>query len=512
MQVAIGRPINLTNGTVEGELVNPATRTLGFSPTGDFITLWNRNKSTVNAFLSVPTHGGDLRPYMKEMPDGISELDWSPDARFIVYHPPTGGDPLRLTDADGKLIRELHKGEAGIHCHFPTFSRDGRFVYFVRGLPEEAMDLWRVPAAGGTAERLTNHNSRVSFPTFLDDRTLVYLATDEHGSGPWIHSIDVGRSGSQPRRFSIGQEYLSLAGSEDGSSLVATRLRSRTATLWKVPIADGNVVVDVTGATPVPLQTASAESPRIGGRHVIYRASQAGIDLLWRLAGASPTPLYTGLYGRAVGGAAVAPDGRIAFVAQQERTRRLYLTNPNGSVRPLAEDLDVIGSPDWSPDFRSLAIAVNVKQKDGQSEPRVFTIPADGGNPTPLVDEYSIDPKWAPSGQFLIYSGKDTGANITVKAINADRTPHPLPPLAFTRGERRLVFAGTDDQLVRLAGDIAYKEFVLVNLKTGEQRPLTKLGREYLIRDFDVSADGREIVFDRAREESDIVLFKRPGR
>jgi Tol biopolymer transport system component len=282
--------------------------------------------------------------------------------------------------------------------------------------------------------------------------------------------------------------------------------------LWKVPIADGNVVVDVTGATPVPLQTASAESPRIGGRHVIYRASQAGIDLLWRLAGASPTPLYTGLYGRAVGGAADAPDGRIAFVAQQERTRRLYLTNPNGSVRPLAEDLDVIGSPDWSPDFRSLAIAVNVKQKDGQSEPRVFTIPADGGNPTPLVDEYSIDPKWAPSGQFLIYSGKDTGANITVKAINADRTPHPLPPLAFTRGERRLVFAGTDDQLVRLAGDIAYKEFVLVNLKTGEQRPLTKLGREYLIRDFDVSADGREIVFDRAREESDIVLFKRPGR
>ena len=38
------------------------------------------------------------------------------------------------------------------------------------------------------------------------------------------------------------------------------------------------------------------------------------------------------------------------------------------------------------------------------------------------------------------------------------------------------------------------------------------LGRGFVIGDFDVSADGREIIFDRTREESDIVLFDLPDR
>jgi hypothetical protein len=33
------------------------------------------------------------------------------------------------------------------------------------------------------------------------------------------------------------------------------------------------------------------------------------------------------------------------------------------------------------------------------------------------------------------------------------------------------------------------------------------LGRGFAIGDFDISRDGREIIFDRTREESDIVLF-----
>ena len=45
------------------------------------------------------------------------------------------------------------------------------------------MDIWRIPSEGGTAERLTNHNSRVAYPTLLDERTLLYTATRQDGSG-----------------------------------------------------------------------------------------------------------------------------------------------------------------------------------------------------------------------------------------------------------------------------------------------------------------------------------------
>jgi hypothetical protein len=87
-----------------------------------------------------------------------------------------------------------------------------------------------------------------------------------------------------------------------------------------------------------------------------------------------------------------------------------------------------------------------------------------------------------------------------------------LPDLVLTRGARRLAFLRGDDALVVMKGGVSHKEFWVVDLKSGHTRQLTSLGREFALGDFDLSEDGREIIFDRAREESDIVLFERPGR
>ena len=146
------------------------------------------------------------------------------------------------------------------------------------------------------------------------------------------------------------------------------------------------------------------------------------------------------------------------------------------------------------------------------ASPNCSRFPVGGGTPILLVNEYAIDPIWSPSGQFLVYSGADVGTNFSVKAVSADGAPRDLPNLILTRGARRLAFLGGDDALVILKGDISHKEFWLVDLKTGRERQLTNLGREFAIGDFDVSADGREIIFDRAREESDIVVFALPAR
>ena len=87
-QLGTGDVHNLTKGGVR-ELRNPGTRTVGFSPDGSLVTLWSRvadaaGGGLVDAGWAVPTMGGPMRPYLK----GISELDWSPDGRRIVYHPP----------------------------------------------------------------------------------------------------------------------------------------------------------------------------------------------------------------------------------------------------------------------------------------------------------------------------------------------------------------------------------------------------------------------------------------
>jgi hypothetical protein len=64
-----------------------------------------------------------------------------------------------------------------------------------------------------------------------------------------------------------------------------------------------------------------------------------------------------------------------------------------------------------------------------------------------------------------------------------------------------------DDALIVLKGNVSQKDLYRVDLTTGYERQLTRLGRELSIGDFDLSRDGRQIIFDRIREESDIVLF-----
>ena len=503
-QVGTGEVHNLTKGSVP-ELRNPRPALLAFLQTGRWspsgVACRFRQGRLVDAGWAVPTMGGPLRPYLK----GISELDWSPDGRRIVYHPPTDGDPMFVTELDEKVGRQIYVARPGFHNHFPVWSHDGAFIYFVHGLPLEDSDVWRIRPTGGEPERLTFHNSRVTFPTLLGNRTLLYLATDEDGSGPWIYAMDVERR--VPHRVSTGVEvYMSLAASADGRRLVATVSRPR-AGLWRVPIADR--VIDLSGATPISLPTARGLSPRAGPGYIIYRAPKAGTDGLLKLANGTSTELWSGLEGRALGGPAIAPDGqRLAFVVQRRGLTHLYVMNADGTgTRRIAEELDVRGAPAWSPDGQWLAVAAN---RDG--EPQLFKIPAGGGTPILLVKEYSIDPIWSPSGQFLVYSGADVGTTFSVKAVSADGAPHNLPNLILTRGARRLAFLGGEDALVILKGDISHKEFWVVDLKTGRERQLTNLGREFAIGDFDVSADGREIIFDRAREESDIVLFDLPDR
>jgi Tol biopolymer transport system component len=505
-QLGTGDFHNLTRGSVR-ELRNPGTRTLGFSPDGSLVTLWSRVPDSarggrVEAGWAVPTMGGPLRPYLK----GVSELDWSPDGRRIVYHPPAPGDPLFVTERDEKIGRQIYVGRPGIHNHFPLWSPDGSFIYFVHGLALDESDVWRIRPAGGEPERLTFHDSRVTFPALVDSRTLLYLATDGDGGGPWIYAMDVERR--VPRRISTGvEEYTSLAASADGRRLVATVSRS-TAHLWRLSISDR--VVAESDATRLAIPTTRGLSPRWGPGYIVYRAPRGGTDGLWKLTdGGAATELWSGVDGRVVGGPAISRTGqRLAFVVHKGGQSRLYIMNADGSgARRVAEELDVRGAPAWSPDEKWLAVAGN---RNG--EPNLFKVPVAGGVPVLLAREYAIDPVWSPGGQFLVYSGADVGTTFPVKAVSADGAPRPLPPLILTRGARRLAFVQGDAALLILKGDVSHKDFWIVDLATGRERQLTSLGEQFALADFDVSSDGRQLIFDRSRDESDIVLFDLPAR
>jgi Tol biopolymer transport system component len=499
-QVGTGQFHNVTHGAIR-ELVNPSLRTLGFSADATLVFLWARRTDAAKAISvwAVPTMGGEPRLYLED----VAELDWSHDGSRLVYHTPGAGDPLFVKERD-RPGRQIFAAPPGQHAHFPVWSPDDRLIYFVQGTLPDEMDVWRLEP-GGTPERLTFHNSRVSHPTFVDRRTLLYLATAEDGSGPWLYAMDVERR--EPRRVSFGVEsYTSLAASLDGSRLVVT-VANPKGTLWRLPLSDG--VSDSTAPRRITLPTVRARSPRFDVNSLLYVSSQGGSEGIWKLANGTTVALWSAPGARVVGGPALSRDGgRIAVVIEERgRTRLLAMDNDGTNVQALGESLDLRGAPAWTPDGQSIVVAAN-----REGVPQLMSVPVHGGAPAPLVAEYAMDPTWSPDGRFLLYSGPDVGTTFVVKAVGGDGRPHSLPSLTLTRGARRLAFGPGRLALVVLRGEIAHKDFWLVDLETGSERRLTDLGPELVVGDFDVSPDGREIVFDRVQENSDVVLIDLPPR
>lgn len=505
-QAGSGQFHNLTRG-LAGDLVNPEIRTLGFSPDGAYVTYWVRSHDAANGrginIWAAPILGGQPSPYL----EGAAELDWSHDGSRVVYHTPAAGDPTFVSDRSGRPHdRRLFVAPAGSHCHFPLWAPDSKYIYFVQGSVPDKFDIWRIAASGGTPERITSQNTRISHPVLLDRRTLLYLATDSDGSGPWLFSIDVEHR--IPHRLSSGLDrYTSLAASADGRRLVVTRATPKR-TLWRLPLLLSSRA-EVSGAR-ISLTTGSGRSPRLGPDCLVYVSPAGSSDSIWKIsdAGAS-TELWSGHGARVIGGPAVAPDGRrLAFSLRQDDRTVLYTINMDGTnARIVTGSLRLQGEPAWAPDGQSITVAAEVG-----GMPRLFRVPVDGGGrPTVFVTEHSEDPAWAPSGQFVIYSGPDIGTSFSVKAVNASAAPYQFPALTLPRGARRLKFLSRGNGLVFLRGDLQHKNLWLLDPQTGRERQLTNVPADVEIRDFDISRDGSEVVVERIEERSDIVLLNLPS-
>ena len=503
-QIGSGNYRNLTRGS-RSELVNPSIRTLGFSADGSLITVWTRNADGSRPedikLTAAPLAGGELRDFLP----GVAEAAWSHHGGQIVYHTTAPGDPLFVRDARG-ATGQIYVAPAGVHCHFPLWSADDAYIYFARGIPPNDWDIWRIRPSGVGLERITFHHSRVSHPVLFDQRTLVYLADDPQGSGPWLYALNVEQR--VPHRISFGLErYTSLAASAGGARLVAT-VDDSSSSIWSETLGSSPTAsADHSPTQPLALVAATGQSPRTGPNYILYVSARAGRQGIWKTADGQSRELWSDARAIIVGAPAVARDGRrIAFtVADGERTILFTMDSDGKELRALSRSLALRGNPTWAPDGRSIVSAV---LRDG--EPRLTNIFLDGSPPSMLVAEYSIDPVWSPDGRFLIYSGADVGTTFPLRAVAVDGRPYPIPTLILTRGARRVVFGPDARSIVVLRGDVGHKNFWLVDLLTGAERQITELAPDVAIRDFDLSHDGGAILFDRIHESSRIALIE-PG-
>src|SRR5262249_50714446 len=164
---------------------------------------------------------------------------------------------------------------------------------------------------------------------------------------------------------------------------------------------------------------------------------------------------------------------------------------------------------DWSPDGAWMVAG----GKDDVQGPGLFKIPVAGGAPVRLVSGPAADPVWSPSGDLIVYAGALTGQVAPLLGVTPDGVPVELPPVLGRPGGDSFLPDGTG--VVYLPRNQSL-DFWLLDLATKKIRPLAllrnqgRMGRFDVTPGFDITPDGKHIVFDRVRESSDIVLIELP--
>jgi Tol biopolymer transport system component len=248
-------------------------------------------------------------------------------------------------------------------------------------------------------------------------------------------------------------------------------------------------------------------APRFGRTSLFYLSARGTGDGLWKVQDGQASLVWRNVDGPLYEPPAVSPDGRrLALVVRHAGKRHLSLMSEDGTnARSLAASIEIQGAAgqsavDWSPDGTRLVAG----GRDAKG-PALFTISADDGVPERLLDGAWVNPLWSPDGNLIVFAGRSLVGQVVVRGVRPDGADVDLPEVRARPGGYRFLPDGTG--LVYLP-DIHTPDFWLLDLATRKSRQLTRLSNQGTLRTFDITPDGKYVVFDRSRQNSNIVLIE----
>jgi eukaryotic-like serine/threonine-protein kinase len=337
--------------------------------------------------------------------DGAVYPFWSPDGKSLGFFADGKLKKLDIVGGPVQIICDARSGRGG------TWNKDGVIIFTPSGLL--ATGLYQVPAAGGTATRITVPDARRGedshrWPMFLpDQKHFLYLAANVSGKTE-PDAIFVGALNSNEKKFLV---------KATGNAVYVSPgylvfYRDKTLFAQRFDAAKLELTAEAT-----PILTDVAYLPRIV--HAAYAVSDTGLLVAQSGSGVALSRLvWYDRKGNETGAASkpdvysnveLAPDGKTVALdkTDEESTNADIFTYDiqRDSMRRLTFNPAIDAMPIWSPDGHRILFASSRNQKFD-----LFVKNADGGQEEKLLDfddaekgdKYPYD--WSRDGKYILYT------------------------------------------------------------------------------------------------------------
>jgi imidazolonepropionase-like amidohydrolase/Tol biopolymer transport system component len=505
--------------------VSPDGRTIVFDLLGDIyaVSIDGGTARAINSGLA-----WSMQPRFS--PDG-SEIAFTSDAG--------GGDNIWIMDADGANARQLTKEDFRL-LNNPYWSPDGEYIaarkHFTTRRSLGTGEIWLYHRNGGSGVAVVErpneqHQKELGEPTFSPDGRYIYFSLDSTPGSTFIYAQDSNGQVFEIRRHDLqtGETETFVAGaggavrpapSPDGKQLAfVRRIRGKSALfvkdlesgaerpvftgldqdlqeVWAVhgtypnmdwmPDSRGIVFWAGGGIKRVDVATGEVtEIPfRVTDTRTVYEAPRPAVDV-------APASFKTSM----VRNAEVSPDGsKVVF----ESAGRLYLKNlPDGTPKALTRDANdhFEYDPSWSRDSKFITFIT----WDDEELASVHRVRSSGGRSSRLTNKpgHYHGPRFSPDGDRVVFEATDGGyltspdwamqtGVFSVSARGGEATlvtPDGGNPHFGARGDRLFVTRSAED------GGRA-----LVSIDLNGQQPRTHATGLY-VRRYEVAPDGRHVAF-----------------
>jgi eukaryotic-like serine/threonine-protein kinase len=363
------------------------------------------------AIYVIPAFGGQEQ----KIGEGGMGVSWSPDGETLaVADPPAESGGIVLVSLQTRQRHSITNPHP-YSDNLPVFSPDGRWIAFTRVFGFSAREIFIVPAAGGTARRLTFDREPTYGAAWTPDSREIVFASNRGIGGESLWRVPL--NGGSPRRLSATLEggfYPSI--SQMGKRLVYTQAWKDTNIDVYEGAGFGSNSVPGRFGTPKGLILSSRrdDSPSIspGGEKIAFVSKRTGNEEIWVCdRNGGHLVQLTSFKGPGTGTPRWSPDGHgIVFDSLAAGNPDIYIMDAaGGEPRRLTTGPSGNFMPSWSPDGKWIYFKSNRSGSD-----QLWKIPALGGSPIQLTHGGAVEGFAGPDGKLVYYTKRDWGAIWTV--------------------------------------------------------------------------------------------------